>query len=152
MRGAGQKQGDATEHRTENDPRSTTTEPGAGTIGEVAEHQVSNQGRHCGERIDDADEGVRIGAFDGLVVHRQQHGGDDAEARHPQDAERQEASAEADGVDLAQRLAGFRRQRRILVRGCDVGVVRHQTLLFACDCFTHETLSFDSCFSSVFVV
>ena len=80
MRGAGQEQGDATEHRTENDPRSTTTEPGAGTIGEVAEHQVRNQGRHCGERIDDTDEGVRIGAFDGLVVHRQQHGGDDAEA------------------------------------------------------------------------
>ena len=42
MRGAGQEQGDATEHRAENDPRSTTTEPGAGTIGEVAEHQVGN--------------------------------------------------------------------------------------------------------------
>ena len=42
MRGAGQEQGDATEHRTENNPRSTTTEPGAGTIGEVAEHQVGN--------------------------------------------------------------------------------------------------------------
>ena len=42
VRGAGQEQGDATKHRTENDPRSTTTEPGAGTIGEVAEHQVGN--------------------------------------------------------------------------------------------------------------
>ena len=109
MRGAGQEQHDATEHGSEEDPRGTTAEPGTGTIGEVAEHQVGDQRRDGGEGVDDAHQSVRIDARDGLVVHRQQHCGDDAEAGHPQEAEDDEAGSEAEHGHLVQRFAGLRR-------------------------------------------
>ena len=70
MRGAGQEQGDAAKHRTEQDPRSTTSEPRAGTVREVAEHQIGDQGCDRGEGVDDTDQRIRIDAFDGLVMHR----------------------------------------------------------------------------------
>ena len=109
MRGAGQEQHDATEHGSEEDPRGTTAEPGTGTIGEVAEHQVGDQRRDGGEGVDDAHQSVRIDARDGLVVHRQQHCGDDAEAGHPQEAEDDEAGSETEHGHLVQRFAGLRR-------------------------------------------
>lgn len=148
MRGAGQEQGDATEHGSEEDPRGTAAEAGTGAIGEVAEHQVGDQGCDRGERVDDADQRIGVDARDGLVVHGQQHCGNDAQTGHPQHSEYQEACAETCGVHLGQRLAGFRGQRRILFRRGDVGVVSGKALRLAGDCFTHETLSFESCFSS----
>ena len=64
MRGAGQEQGDATEHGSEEDPRGTAAEAGTGAIGEVAEHQVGDQGCDRGERVDDADQRIGVDARD----------------------------------------------------------------------------------------
>ena len=100
MRGAGQEQHDAAEDGTEHDPRRTAAETGTGAVGEVAEHQVGDQGCDRGERVDDADQRIGADTCDGLVVHRQQHCGDNAQTGHPQDAERQEAGTETHGVDL----------------------------------------------------
>ena len=109
MRGAGQEQGDATEHGSEEDPRGTAAEAGTGAIGEVAEHQVGDQGCDRGERVDDADQRIGVDARDGLVVHGQQHCGNDAQTGHPQEAEDDEAGSEAEHGHLVQRFAGLRR-------------------------------------------
>ena len=110
MRGAGQEQHDATEHGSEEDPRGTTAEPGTGTIGEVAEHQVGDQRDATAVKAlttPTKASGLTPGMV--FVVHRQQHCGDDAEAGHPQETEDDEAGSEAEHGHLVQRFAGLRR-------------------------------------------
>ncbi len=72
----------------------------------------------------------------------------DTQTGHPQHSEYQEACAETCGVHLGRRLARCPGKLRILFRRGDVGVVSGKALRLAGDCFTHETLSFGSCFSS----
>ena len=69
----------------------------------------------------------------------EQHGGDDAQTAHPQQAEYQEACAEAEQRDLVHRLAGFGRQRRILLRRGNIRIVCREAFVGSGGhCITHH--------------